>query len=506
MTAPIPEGGTDAPGRRPARWLAVALVVLIVAMTLTFLAFTRDDGQTSPEGAAQAMVDAVQSGDLLAMYEQLPPGERTALKDSSIDLGAQLQRLGLLAPFDPRDVTGGDLQFRDLTWKTEELGKDVTAVDVVGGTFTAALPAGAAPPLTDHARSLLTKAGVTVDPGATTFSRDFAAEPLRVVAIREGGGWHISLAYTVAELLRQQAGVEKPEMGKGPPAIGADSPADAVRDFFRAYADGDPERVLTLLYPEEARAAYDYAPLFLPEAKDAAKLADEAKTFDVQLNQFKADASGSGPVRTVRVASYDVDIRDEIKKVHQVYDGRCLHTDMRITDDGAPFHTGDTCDGDWGSEDGQRRRDNPIANLAIFGGGVDMPTFVIIERNGRWFISPTRTVLDSLTATLRDVPADKLDVFADRLIASWKAGAGDGFSGTPLDGPPLPDDASDADRRTAKVSALIDACAALSPAAEAAEPLDSTVLACIQRLVDTEQVLVTELPARYVTHVKAPPG
>lgn len=507
MSDPGEDHERDAPRRLSATVLAVGLVVLIVAMTFTFLAFTRDDGQTTPEGAANAMVQAVQSGDLLSMYEQLPPGERTALRDASLDLGAQLERLGLLTAFDPRDVTSGDVRFEGLVWQPEALGKDVTALDIVGGTFHAALPAGASPPLTDHGRALLERAGVTVDAGGTTVTRDFAQDPLRIVAIREGGGWHVSLAYTVAEMLRKRAGGEKPEMGSGPAAIGADSPADAVRDFYRAYADGDPERVLTLLYPDEARAAYDYAPAFLPPAKDAATQADERGTFDVQLNQFKAEASGSGPVRTVQVKAYDLDIRDEIKKSHVVYDGRCLHTDVRITDDDAPFTTGTTCNGDWGSEEGKRRRDNPVANLAVFGGGIDPPTFVIVERNGRWFISPSRTIVESLTATLRDLPADKVDVFADRLIASWRSGLGDGFSGTPLDGPELPEGTTDEDRRMAKVNALVDACAALVPPPDTdPSAIGETALACVQRLVDTQQVLVTELPTRYLTQVHAPPG
>lgn len=472
-------------------------------MTATFLVFTRDDGQTSAQGAAQAMVGAVQAGDLLGVFEQLPPGERQALRDSSVDLGTQLQRLGLLAGFDTHRVAGADLQFRDLTWKTEDLGKDVTAVDIVGGTFAATFPTGGTPPLTEHSRRLLERAGLTVDPNASTATRDFAADPLRLVAIREGGGWHVSVAYTVAELLRARAGTPKPEMGKGPAAIGADSPADAVRDFFRAYADGDPERVLTLLYPDEARAAYDYAPAFLPPAKEAAKQADETKSFDVQLNQFKAEASGSGPVRTVTVKSFDLDIRDEVEKVRQVYDGRCLHTDVRVGDDDQPFRSGSTCDGDWGPEQAnQRDRRNPVGNLAIFGGGVDLPTFVIVERNGRWFISPTRTLLDSLSATLRDLPDDKLDVFADRLIASWQAGMGDGFSGTPIEGPPPVEGATDEERRAAKVDALVAACESLVPGPEGG----ATTLACIQRLVDTKQVLVVELPPRYSVHVQAPPS
>lgn len=48
--------------------------------------------------------------------------------------------------------------------------------------------------LADKARTILDRNGVTVDAQASTYRRDFATDPLRVVAIHEGGGWHVSLA------------------------------------------------------------------------------------------------------------------------------------------------------------------------------------------------------------------------------------------------------------------------------------------------------------------------
>lgn len=497
------------PSRRTGILLTVGLVALIVVLMATFLAFTTDDGADTAEGAAHAMMGAIQDGDLVGVVQQLPPGERRAVVDGTQDLVAPLQRLGLLGPVDTGHLDGVSFRFDGITTTTTQLDKDVQAIDLTGGTFTAQLAPGGAPMLTDKARTILDRNGVTVDPQTSSYHRDFATDPLRVVAIREGGGWHISLAYSVAEALRSQAGAPAPKMGTGPPAIGAATPAEAVSEFATAYADGNPGRVLDLIYPDEARVLYDYAPIFLPQATAAAKAAAERGTYDVQLNQLTTSVSGDGPVRKVQVTGADLDIRDEVKKVHVTYDGKCLHTDQRLSDADAPYRKSDTCDGDWGADDvATRDRDNPLANLAVFGGGADLPTFTVVERNGRWFISPVRTLLDSLVKTLDQVPADKVDVLADRLAASWRAGAGGGISGTPLTGEVTRPDATDAERRVARAAALVDACGRLlappvsAPTTTTASPpttapadpaTEQLTQSCVRNLVTSGRVDPTDL-------------
>lgn len=492
----------DAPARRSSALLALGLVALIAAMTFTFLAFTRDDGAATAEEATRSMIDALQAGDAIGALDLLPPGERLALRDSALDLSSQLQRLGLLTTIDPQHIEGASIRFDDVGWITTELEKDVRGVDLVNGTLTVQLAPGAAPPLTDRSREMLERAGFEIDQQARTMTRNLTKEPLRMVAIREGGGWHVSLAYTTAEWLRSQAGVALPPMGKGPSAIGADSPSGAVLDLFEAYAGGDPERVLTLMYPDEARVAYDYAPAFLPAAKERAAAADRDKTFDVQVNRLEVEAAGAGPVRTVKVKQLDLDVRDEIKKSHVTYDGRCLHTDLRIGDDDPPYRSSDTCDGDWGMEDAKARvRDNPVANLAVFGGGADLPTFVIIERNGRWFISPVRTLVDSLVDTLERVPADKVDVLADRIIASWRAGGGSGISGQPIVGVAEGEDPTDVDQRQAQAGALVEACRHVTEG----PGVELVVAQCQQRLLDGQRIIVEDLDAAERERVLPPP-
>jgi hypothetical protein len=483
----------------PTRWLSsgglsIAIIAVIVISSVAVLAFTQDDGAPSAEQATLDLFAAVQANDVLGVLEQLPPGERKELKDGVISVANELQQVGLLTSGELHPVAGPRVEVASPLLRTTNLSKDMDAVDVVGGTITVTLPAGAGP-LTPQARDDLERhAGLHLDAAGSSFTRDFSADPLRVVAIREGGGWHVSLAYTVAEMVRSSARAEFPEMGTGPPSIGATTPAEVVTDLFNGYADADAERLVTLMYPDEARALYDYAPAFLPQAKALADAAAVGHTYDVQLNDLKTVVEGEGSTRMVRVTAFDLELRDELKKAHLTYDGRCLHLDHRIGDDGQPYEKWDACDNDPPkSGDAVMPRENPVINAAIFGGGVDLPTFVVIERGGRWFLSPTRTVLESIASTLASLPADQLDRFAARLADSVRAGAGAGLTGTPIVGE-LPIDPAnpptDEERSVARQVALVAACESLTTGARAAE----VTAACQHRLVETGRVDKSFLP------------
>jgi len=468
--------------------LAIAIVGIILASTVVVLAFTDDDGAPDAEAATRDLLAAVQANDLLGVLELLPPGERKVLRDGAPSLATQLQQVGLLTSSDLRHVEGPTTEVSGLLLRTTGLAKDMDAVDLIGGTIVFRLPAGGAP-LTDHARrDLETYGDVQVDPAGVTVTRDLAAHPMRVVAIREGGGWHVSVAYSVAEWIRSSAGAEFPTMGKGPPSIGAKTPDEVVVDLLNAYANGDAERVVTVMYPNETRALYDYAPAFLPGAKERAAKAAANGTYDVQLNDVETVVEGTGSTRTVRVTSFDIEIRDELKKAHLTYDGRCLHLDHRIGENSEPYEKWDSCNNDLPKPgDPTMPRENPVLALSIFGGGVDLPAFVVVERGGRWFLSPAQTLLDSVVSTLRGQSTDAVDAFAQRLADSLRARGGDGLTGAPIEGPPPSEGSEPPDDDAlalAKTLALVDACGRLNDGPRAGEVED----ACLRQLVESGRI------------------
>jgi len=467
--------------------IAVIVAFMVAVTAVAVLAFTRDDGSATPEEATRSMFAAIETNDVLGVLEQLPPGERKSLRDELPTIGTELTRLGLLSGFDLRDA--GDLQvrFRDVALTATPLADSMAAVEIVGGSAEVTLPPGPSP-LTDRAREVLERDfDVKIDGSARTVHHDFGTEPLRLIAVREGGGWHVSIAYSVADALRVRAGLPLPEVGegKGPEAIGSNTPDQAVSDLIDAYADGDPQRTITVLYPDDARALYDYAPVFVPTARaDAERVAADG-TFEVQRNKLETSVDGTDSTRTVRITALDLDIRDELKKIHLTYDGRCFHTDYRLADADPPYVSYDFCDGHTpGPDERMRPRDNPLSSLAIFGGGADLPTFTVVERNGRWFISPVRTMLESIVQSLRALQPGDVDAFADRLAASWKGGLGDGLSGRRLEPYPAAEAAADPAKALANAQALVDGCARLATGDRQQEVTDH----CVRRLVEQARI------------------
>jgi hypothetical protein len=490
-----PERANGTRSRTPS-WLsatviAVLVVVVVVATAVGVLAFTHNDGAGSPEEATTSMLNAVEDNDVIGIVEQLPPGERRPAQDPVSQISTDLQRLHLIGIVDPTRVAGPQLRFDDVTYETHPLSEEIEAVDLVGGRFTATWPGGG-PPLTDAGRQILQRDfDVTVDPSGSSYTRDFGTDHLRLVAVKEGGGWHVSLAYSAAEAWRQKAGAEVPEMGKGPAAVGADVPEQTVRDLVAAYANGDAERLVTLMFPDEARALYDYAPAFLPAVRAAVAEADQTKSYDVQVNDVEVavDAT-SGDMRHVTITKLDLDIRDEVHKQHITWDGNCFHTDQRITDDGEPFNKTDTCDRDRPKVgDVLAPRDNPVAALDVFGSGSSLPTFTVIERNGRWFISPIGSVLSSMSATMKRLAPEDVDGWADRLGATWKGGAGAGLSGSPIT-PTLADVKKDASKGPERGRNVFAACNALTTGDGAAQ----VTALCVQHAVEDGQVAKADLP------------
>jgi hypothetical protein len=476
MARPVSPGGRSFGS---ATWIAVVVLAVVVASMGAFLVTTSDDGAATPQDAVHTLVEAVIAGDLVGVVEALPPGERRVLRQPLTDLANELARLGLTDGLDPARVRGAGLSVTDRELQVTELAPTVAAVDVVGGSVRIDGDPDELP-LTGRLRDLLAEDfGVDLD-GVRGGARDLAADPLRLMVVHEGGGWHVSLAYSLAEWARASAGAPLPAFGEGPDAIGGNTPDDTVRDLVKAYADSDPERAVTLLSPVEARALYDYAPLFLDPVKRAGRRGDDEGAYDAQVNRLDLRTEGTGGTRTVHITALDLDLRDEVKKTHVAYDGSCLVQDYRFADTDPPFARWSSCDDDAVAGDAASRpRDNPLSYVAVFGGGVDPPVLTVVERNGRWFVSPVGSLLASSVDALRRLSTSGVEAAAERIGPSVRSLTDD------RDGPgPVADDrpTNDPDRLLAECARL-GALAAEQPGAAPARA-DAVAADCAAHLVE----------------------
>ncbi len=201
----------------------------------------------------------------------------------------------------------------------------------------------------------------------------------------------------------------------------------------------DLRRVIGSLDPEEMAVLYDYAPLFLDQADEAANSVlraaadagwsweivelglrsdaeDDLATVFLESMHFRADAENGGllDVRIgadefgVEFVSVDEFFGNEFRLAVEL-DGECIEFTV---DEGSGSQTERLC----GEELGLG-----TAGLGELGDGLgdqfDSVGIVTREVDGVWYVSPIRTGLDAIIATLEQVEPETLRELADEALS-----------------------------------------------------------------------------------------
>jgi len=423
--------------KRQPRWRVVGVIIAAFAVlcgsAFAYFAVNAPDGAATPEAAVQKLFDSISNEDAVGVLESLPPSERDVLKQPVVDIVNELQRLGILKPFDLAKVPGEDLTVDGLTLATEPVGtnEDLKAVKVTGGTIKGTTVPSAVP-IGDTLRHIIeVDFGEKIEIPEASFSESLASENLRIITIKESGGWHVSLFYSIAEAARGNNGTA-PVLGNGPKPVGSSTPEGALTDMINAAIALDLERVITMLPPDEARAVYDYAPLFLPDVKKAAADIDD-EDFHLKLNRLDSRAEGEGSVRKVIVTGFDIEGGSKYDSFHATYDGTCVKADITTTSRFRAVGRAIDDEGSTGSSSGPDRvssstsqvevcTDKP-ASVTTNGTSSTMPSFdlgrfnglsgnfgvIVVERGERWYVSPTRTMFDSVLSALRKTTREDVE-------------------------------------------------------------------------------------------------
>jgi hypothetical protein len=121
------------------------------------------------------------------------------------------------------------------------------------------------------------------------------------------------------------------------------------------------------------------------------------------------------------VRSADIALDDGGEHVEEIYTGGCLTT-LR-TDDGADPVSTTRCDGTIEPAPPANGRSAEPSRVDRLTGwqtlGRAFPTFVVQERNGRWYISPVRSVLTTFGEVLQHLQPADVGALADRLAWAW---------------------------------------------------------------------------------------
>jgi hypothetical protein len=450
-SAPLPEYVPAPPPRKRGRFVVIAVGVVIAlagaAFAVTQLA-SSTDGASSPEGAVHDMFNAIDREDIVGVLESLPPGERDVVKDPFVDTANELKRLGIFSDsLDLHKVPGFDIEVKDIGMTTDTLGDEVVAVHINQGTVKASTIPDSVP-LGDTLKNIVDDAGGDIDIPRSTETTDLADNPLDLVTIKEGGGWHVSLFYSIAELIRKEVGADKPDFGHGVIPDGASTPDGAVREMADAIADLDVEKMIALLPPDEMRALQDYAPLFLPDAQRAI---DDIKDqgYDVKVDRLDLTTNGSGDTRTVLVKGIKVSGDTPDGELSFDYDGKCVtvtvpeDSGITFSDDNSGSGSSDSGSSGSGSSDDTTQKicTSDAAKSTDLGelGDVlkkvqtDSVGFIVVNRDGKWYLSPSRTIGTAVTTILKALDKSDINKLFEALSSVAVTEAGSGSSSGPGD-------------------------------------------------------------------------
>lgn len=399
--------------------IGVAVVAVVLAGAFAITSLASSDGTDSPEAAVDALFAALDDEDAIGALESLAPGEREMLLDPIRDIQHELTRLDVVGDFELEEVPGFDLQSADLSYRTVELADGLSRVEVIGGTLTAtSIPA-------DLPFGSLLEDQLAEDPSGEspeTVTTDFADHPVSIVTVQRDGNWHVSLAYTLAEAARESSGMPVPRIGEGPEPVGSASPEDAVRDMADALtqittgSQAANERIISLLPPDELAVVYDYAAGWFGGSGDGPDSVGPDET--LVINDLDLSVEGNGRVRRVSIDGFDIELtgtgtsisssdrfsgreRQEYTTTTRViFDGECVSVRSTSTRPVPDEEDEKVCRGD-DLEDGGLSALSRMQDLSL---GI-----TVVETDGRWYVSPVRTVLDTLVEALATITVDDLE-------------------------------------------------------------------------------------------------
>ncbi len=385
------------PKGRIGRKLVAGLGALSLIGGATFAARSfAGQSSNTPTEAVQSMMAAAQKSDLLGMMEQLAPGERNLLIESGVPILEELKRLDVLSPSTNLNaVDATKVTFAGQTFSETPLRDDIATVRISGGTVTTS---GSATKLFGKTLKKFAGDSLTDAPQKT---ENFAG--VTITTIKRNGHWYVSGAYSIAEAVRVESGKPMPTEAQSIAPAGADTPELAMRQMIEAAGALDARKAIALLDPEEFGALQDYAPLFINDVeKNAAKVRSK---YTVSFPNLQIAATKNGSTAQVKITNMSVDLTIpdlDGKAIHTVIDGDCVSISIAEK-------SSKRCGAEVGKlfNDLSDRQDSsyPYQDFKLDQGKQAETT--VVQRNGKWFIAPIRTVLSSVLVKMKSAkPSD----------------------------------------------------------------------------------------------------
>lgn len=414
VVAPPPQSARR--GRRAAT--ALAVTIALVAGGFGVMQLTATDGPKSPDEAVRAFFDAVDHEDVIGVLEALEPSERQILRDAVDATVVEGKRVKVASDdLDLHKVQGLDLHVDGLKMGVTPLRDGLSAVDLADGSVSTAadlekLPVGPViREVLDRRRNDPNGDGLDQHP-----KDRIELSGVRLATVRTDGAWHVSVLYSIAEQVRTDAKHVDPfPTGPGVAPKGAASPEAAVREAVDAIIHHDARRLIELAPAEEMAVLHEYGPLILKGAEDWQKEDQNIKVSNLQL------ATNDGPrgAKVVSAKSFDVHTEEDFgggdnQSIDWSYDGKCTtstYTSTYAGGDGSASDGSSPNTQKWCVDDQDRYSRDPFSLFLPFGVGVSGPgdglRIVAEEHDGSWYLSPSRSLFETVLTIVRDVSPDQ---------------------------------------------------------------------------------------------------
>jgi hypothetical protein len=427
--------------------LGVGLAGVVGGGAFAYTQFTGKEKANTPEQAVEQFYTSISQGDAIGLAQSLSPGERDVLLDSMVPMIGEMSRLGLLDEnIDLNKVKGVDGTLTDFAATSTMLRDDLAAVKVTSGNLVTNFNPKDFP-IGDLIRDAF---GDEIDNATPTSDSTSLVNnnETPIVVEKVGRRWYVSFNQSVAESWRNEDPTRKvPAKWAGVAPKGADSPEAAVTEMMQAVGDLKTRRILELVPPDEIPALHDYAGEFLPDVEEAAaeankyfklkvspQLRTEKITSDrslVSLIDVPFDLSGEfeGNVFSATYKAKKIDaslLSAEGEKSSLSYQGECLTIVVEGDEEKA-------CGQEELGELFSNITGQPVDTSQLFGEsgntctkGLPKPKLgmVTVKRDGKWYVSPARTMLDSITAYMKTFDRKTIDC-----LKNQAEGAIDEFNG-----------------------------------------------------------------------------
>jgi hypothetical protein len=341
-------------------------------------------------------VTAAQNSDLLGALDAIAPGERAAIEPGLVTFIHQMQRLDVLsAGADPSHVPGITLRFSGIQTSTQYLEPTIAAVTITHGTVASAADVASLP-----LGSFIT--GLTGSlAGKPSSSRTESAATGRsaLVTVNDGGSWYVSLGYTIAvDSLRSGGGTgvpPSPSLAVQP--TGATTPEGAVSDFLDSLAALNLSGMIADLAPGEMAALQSYAPMFLGKAN--AEISRVRNVLSLKISVPSMTTQPLGSMTLVKVSK--LVLQETTRGTTITINGHCT-TETYLG------HSTTTCNGAGESQSILKLLPANVQSiLQRLSHGRTDEGIATVEDNGKWYISPVATLLQSVNAVVAELqPSD----------------------------------------------------------------------------------------------------